>query len=236
MARFPEAMSTAILRKVELAGSDPALSGAAICAACLFNLLQICSSLESALQHAESDSQRALAWQNLASTHAGLHQYDEARMLYTHALTLDPSNAFAWCNRSECLTHLERFDEALADADHGLEVSSGHPHLLVSKGLALTKLRRFSEARADLGRALSIWQDIEGMWFAIAQLELAEGHRHAALVAIDKSLALHRDKQALAAQRRLAELDARTAAMAAQIPTFSPWPPEARHQGSALDT
>jgi hypothetical protein len=33
---------TAILRKVGLAGSEPALSGAALGAACLFNLLQIC--------------------------------------------------------------------------------------------------------------------------------------------------------------------------------------------------
>src|SRR5260221_777474 len=56
------------------------------------------ASFEQALMHATNDRSRAVAWGNLANTHAGLNQRDEAVILFTHALALDPTIALGWGN------------------------------------------------------------------------------------------------------------------------------------------
>jgi protein O-GlcNAc transferase len=90
--------------------------------------------------------------------------YEEALVLFTKALALDPDNLEALGNRGSVLGVLGRFEEALNDYDRALMLAPGHVMLLYNRGNTLRYLDRLDEALKCYDQALAADPSMAEAW------------------------------------------------------------------------
>lgn len=136
---------------------------------------------------ARLDPTHAMTWNNLGSllNHAGRHR--EAVACITRARKLDPANVEAAYNLGAILLQLGRAREAIPHLEAAVAL---RPTFFIAR----VRLASAVERAGDATRALAMWSDIAKTqpraWAKVASLELQQGHRDAAIAAIQRGTLL----------------------------------------------
>lgn len=124
---------------------------------------------------------------------AGLGRDEEAVQQYSRAIARERDNANYLFNRGLSLVRLGRFEEALSDFEAALAIEPDFFEALLEKGNVFMEMQRFGEAQAIFEDAAQREPLSAEPPFYLALLLERQGHRDAALGALEESLRLDPD-------------------------------------------
>lgn len=84
--------------------------------------------------------------QDLALSYTRAQRFEDAEVLWTKAITLDPKNAAAYSNRGNSRISQARFHDALSDFEKAIQLAPEEPDPFLGRGIALEGLRLYQEA------------------------------------------------------------------------------------------
>jgi tetratricopeptide (TPR) repeat protein/serine/threonine protein kinase len=143
----------------------------------------------------ELDPKYTLAWHGRGVAYFNLGQYDKAVADFSRAIELDPKLAPAWTNRGKAYGHLGQWDKAVADCSRAVELSpkdaSVHNDLAWLRATCPDVKLRDSEQAVQLARrAVELAPEVGASWNTLGVAQYRAGDWKAAVVALEKSMAL----------------------------------------------
>ncbi len=123
------------------------------------------AALDSALQVARGDRQRAVVLFNRSVAHDRLGQHEAALADATQWIEIDPQNAEAYNQRGIVLQKLQRFDAAIDDFDQAVALRSDDPRLYHNRGITYGMMGRPAESLPDLTAAIELAPQ-QAQWYA----------------------------------------------------------------------
>ena len=117
-------------------------------------------------------------------------QYDQAAVVLTRAVEIDPRSAEAQSNLGLSLLRLGRHEEARARYERAIALQPNFPAALTNLGNALTSLFRFEEAIAAHDRAIALKPDYGDAYANRGMALLLTGRNEEAGQSFDRALSL----------------------------------------------
>jgi len=175
-----------------------------------FQILERCCSFKTDLKKRSRGFDLALSlepdssatWIKLGHVLQRQKRFEEALLVYDHALKLDPphtgaeenrSQAEVFCRRGVCLRHLMRLEEACISYGKALTIDPDYVDALNHRGIALILLRQCEEALTSINYALSISPDSAELFNNKGNALKHLGRLDEALVNYDRAIALKPD-------------------------------------------
>jgi tetratricopeptide (TPR) repeat protein len=122
----------------------------------------------------------------------GLRRFDEALRDFTNSINIEkkPEVLASRCNTYRIYT---KYDEALRDCLEALSLDSMNNDALLATILLYIDKQNYTEAHELIDRFIQVNPDVSSGYYALAQLQMAEGPSIAAIDSLTKALELDPD-------------------------------------------
>lgn len=125
-------------------------------------------------------------WSNKGYSLLKLGRYDEAVKAFETAIRLKPDFTNAWVNLGEAKMRQGQLGEAIQALDHAIKLAPNSLDARLYMAEAFTQMMQPGNARKHLEQAIRIAPRDPIIWRRLAEADLAQGDREAALQAINQ--------------------------------------------------